>query len=549
MKSFSLQKKLVIQIIFTCILFTGVLSYALLSFKGVSSVYRSVAVEQFPKVESATKMVALFRLIRINVRSLAVTGNDSLTQDKYIKDTKDAISRFLLEKNKFDKFDFSTKEKEMVNKMDAGWSEFFAFGKDLLSKYENPTDESYLEGAKMIRDICPIKAASWMNTAEKFVEYQSRLTATSVADSYAKEKEMMVIVISIAVFSIFVSLFLGILFARKLSSQISSLSNSLIKNAKEVRQTSEGLLKISFDLNLTSKESATSIQETATAIDEISSMITKNAESANHSSTTSENSKKAATRGKDTVQAMIESIRDIEKNNNDITLEIEKNNKDFSQIVDLISEIEEKTKIINDIVFQTKLLSFNASVEAARAGEAGKGFAVVAEEVGKLAAMSGTASLEISEILQKSSEKVKSIVESSKAKVEDVVIKSKLKVEHGTKTANECGESLDEILKNVSSVNQLIKHIAMASNEQAIGVQEVTTSIQKLDEKTERNAKIASESTDMAKQLKKEADELNQVIDELTIVISGHKDSQKNTSNIVEFKNLRPEISSQKKVA
>lgn len=75
MKGLSLKKKLVLQIVFTCVLFTGVLSYGLLSLKNVSSVYRSVAVEQFPKVETATKMVALFRLIRIKVRSLAVTGN------------------------------------------------------------------------------------------------------------------------------------------------------------------------------------------------------------------------------------------------------------------------------------------------------------------------------------------------------------------------------------------------------------------------------------------------------------------------------------------
>ena len=59
-------------------------------------------------------------------------------------------------------------------------------------------------------------------------------------------------------------------------------------------------------------------------------------------------------------------------------------NKEIQEIVKVIAEIGNKTKVINDIVFQTKLLSFNASVEAARAGENGKGFAVVAEEVGKL---------------------------------------------------------------------------------------------------------------------------------------------------------------------
>jgi methyl-accepting chemotaxis protein len=76
--------------------------------------------------------------------------------------------------------------------------------------------------------------------------------------------------------------------------------------------------------------------------------------------------------------------------------QINYSNEQMSEIVKVIQEIETKTKVINDIVFQTKLLSFNASVEAARAGEQGKGFAVVAEEVGNLAQMSGNAAKEIS---------------------------------------------------------------------------------------------------------------------------------------------------------
>ena len=72
----------------------------------------------------------------------------------------------------------------------------------------------------------------------------------------------------------------------------------------------------------------------------------------------------------------------------------------------LISEIGNKTKVINDIVFQTKLLSFNASVEAARAGEHGKGFSVVAEEVGNLAHMSGNSAKEITQLLESSINRV-----------------------------------------------------------------------------------------------------------------------------------------------
>lgn len=96
---------------------------------------------------------------------------------------------------------------------------------------------------------------------------------------------------------------------------------------------------------------------------------------------------------------MIHSITEISESNDRIMSQVADGNRKISEIVQVISEIGNKTKVINDIVFQTKLLSFNASVEAARAGEHGKGFAVVAEEVGNLAQMSGNAAKEISDML------------------------------------------------------------------------------------------------------------------------------------------------------
>lgn len=72
--------------------------------------------------------------------------------------------------------------------------------------------------------------------------------------------------------------------------------------------------------------------------------------------------------------------------------------------------------MINEIVFQTKLLSFNATVEAARAGENGKGFSVVAVEIGKLEQISGNAAKEISELLYNSTKPVSETIENNKIK-------------------------------------------------------------------------------------------------------------------------------------
>lgn len=114
---------------------------------------------------------------------------------------------------------------------------------------------------------------------------------------------------------------------------------------------------------------------------------------------------------------MLDSIKNIGAANERAGREIGASARHFADIVKVIEEIGSKTKVINDIVFQTKILSFNASVEAARAGEHGKGFTVVAEEVGKLAAMSGVAAHEIGELLSGSIQKVDAIVKDTQTKV------------------------------------------------------------------------------------------------------------------------------------
>ena len=82
-----------------------------------------------------------------------------------------------------------------------------------------------------------------------------------------------------------------------------------------------------------------------------------------------------------------------------------------------IEEIGAKTEVIDDIVFQTKILSFNASVEAERAGELGRGFGVVAQEVGNLAAMSGQSAIEIASIVKSAMKESREIISENKIRV------------------------------------------------------------------------------------------------------------------------------------
>ena len=226
--------------------------------------------------------------------------------------------------------------------------------------------------------------------------------------------------------------------------------------------------------------------------------------------------------GRQTVNQMIEAVNEIHTNNVEVTNQMTHIQQEVSNILQVISEIGNKTKVINDIVFQTKLLSFNASVEAARAGEHGKGFAVVAEEVGNLAQMSGNASKEISQMLEGSMQQVNRIVDETKIKVDRLIQSGREKVETGTTTAQRCGEVLNDVVKNVAQVGQMVEEITHACQEQAHGIQEINKAMNQLDHATQKNAHACTESSQAADHLDGQAQMLREAVASLFATVQGH---------------------------
>ncbi|MBC7714914.1 MAG: hypothetical protein H7177_16320 [Rhizobacter sp.] len=218
---------------------------------------------------------------------------------------------------------------------------------------------------------------------------------------------------------------------------------------------------------------------------------------------------------------MIRSVDDVRIGNDEIMRSIEEGNKRIAEISSVIADIASKTKVINDIVFQTKLLSFNASVEAARAGENGKGFAVVAEEVGNLAQMSGKSASEISAIVEESIRKVDSIVAENKASVEKFIHSAKLKVEKSQNVASKCGTMFDQVVSNTTRVNDLIEEISRASGEQSKGIQEITNAMGQIDVATNDNSTVTHSVAKAAKDLSMRADSLQQMSAELYQTVHG----------------------------
>ena len=313
----------------------------------------------------------------------------------------------------------------------------------------------------------------------------------------------------------------GISLAAALTKLLTKIANRLSAGADEVASAAAEISATSEELSSSATEQASSLQETSSSVEEMNAMVNKNADNANKSREVANEGLTSANNGKQVVEEMIQAVEEINQSNGDIMAQIEQSNQQISDIVKVIAEIGDKTKVINDIVFQTKLLSFNASVEAARAGEHGKGFAVVAEEVGNLAQMSGNAAKEISAMLDGSIQKVENIVADTKVKVEKLVAVGKSKVETGTQVAKRCGDVLDELVRNVGSVNGMVTEISTASQEQSRGIEEINKAMTQLDQVTQQNAAASEQAASSSEELARQAEVLRGSVQELLLAVNG----------------------------
>ena len=248
----------------------------------------------------------------------------------------------------------------------------------------------------------------------------------------------------------------------KVATGINNLSNiinhMLVENKSNgltLEESSKMLLFNVNKLNISSNEAAASLEETAAALEEITSNIRNNTESIAKMSQLSNGVTKAVNEG----QAMA----------NQTTTAMDEINTQ-------VNLVNEAIGVIDNIAFQTNILSLNAAVEAATAGEAGKGFAVVAQEVRNLATRSAEAAKEIKAIVERAT----------------------VKANEGKEIATNMIEGYKNLNSNISSTMNLISDIENASKEQLLGIEQINDAVNQLDQQTQQNAMVASQSHDIA---------------------------------------------------
>jgi methyl-accepting chemotaxis protein len=321
-----------------------------------------------------------------------------------------------------------------------------------------------------------------------------------------------------------ISLILSSWSLTRVSRELQSVAKRLKSSSSLAIQTAQSLRETSGKSSSAATEQASAIQETVATLNEITAMVNRSVESVSTSSQKAENSFAIANDGKREMDRMRQSMHDIEFAIGQMIEQIHDNNQRIGQTAAIIDKIAERTSVINDIVFQTKLLSFNASVEAARAGEHGKGFAVVAEEVGNLARMSGLAATEIATLLQTSRKDVHAIIQQSQSQAVTWMETGRQKVGAGVAIADRCDDILNEVVDQVGSVKKLMEEILRAAKEEAEGVNNITSAMNELDSATHLNSEMAHETMGFSAALSDEAQNLNQAVQQLSTAVMGQEE-------------------------
>jgi len=223
-------------------------------------------------------------------------------------------------------------------------------------------------------------------------------------------------------------------------------------------QSSSTQLSSSTDtLNSNATKQAASLEETAASIDEITSNIEQTSHKAQEMLSISGETKKSASEGKDLANQTVEAMEAIN---------------------DTVNTINDSISVIDQIAFQTNILSLNAAVEAATAGEAGKGFSVVAQEVRNLASRSAEAAKEIKEL------------------VENATVKANV----GKEISGKMIEGFSQLEKKITDTSELISDVTDAAKEQSIGMTQISDAVNQLDKFTQENAAIADQANSISQE-------------------------------------------------
>lgn len=256
---------------------------------------------------------------------------------------------------------------------------------------------------------------------------------------------------------------------RRMQESLKNIVGTVRQGVEEINVGASEIYIGNTDLSQRTEHQAAALQQTAASMDQLSSTVQQNTEHATEADRVVKGAASVAQRGGAAVTAVVGTM---------------------GEISDSSRRMAEIVGVIDGIAFQTNILALNAAVEAARAGEQGKGFAVVAGEVRSLAQRSAQAAKEIKQLIDESLEKVAA----------------------GAQQAGDAGEIMQDVVRSVETVTNIMAEIAKASREQSEGIGQVNAAVSDMDGVTQQNAALVEQAAAAAGSLQDQARRLTEVV-------------------------------------
>lgn len=291
----------------------------------------------------------------------------------------------------------------------------------------------------------------------------------------------------------------------RLAKDFISVSDKLREAAELTTETAGRLADSAQTVSESSAEQAAAVQETVSSMSEISSMITQTTQNVRECGGIAADVSAKTEQGNQVMRRLAAAIESANHAN-----------AQLQSMASIINEVSGKTMVINDIVFKTQLLSINASIEAARAGQHGKGFSVVAEEVGNLAQMSGNAAKEIQLLLADSQKQASQIIEVTQARSRE-----------SQEVSNEAIAAFSDIAAGIQAINERLRSVDQATREQELGIKQISSAMDQMDQTTQRNSSVSAETSAFAKTLGSQSERTYRVMRAIRALVLGRDEMRK----------------------